>query len=273
MVTFKSSYNLAAAYGIAINLDMLITTALVCVIAYMCWNWNLLKLIIFPLIFLVELSFLGGNIPKFFHGGWIPIVIAFLSIVIMYAWHCGFQKLCEMHHRNTLMDQFIIDELNQNKITKQHGTGLYIVDPYDKDGGSLLNYLRINRIFFDNMIFICVKTENRPFIPLADKHELIKVAKGLYLLNVHFGFTEEINLPVTLNEIFKSIKLPFEINKEKLVYFVELISVETTKVKTKGIWNWQKYLFAIMLRNAVPDIRFYSLPYKQTIALGAYYQI
>lgn len=65
----------------------------------------------------------------------------------MYTWHFGFEKLRELHHRDALMDTFIIDELNQNKISRQPGTGLYIIDPYDYDGESLLHHLRLNRIF------------------------------------------------------------------------------------------------------------------------------
>jgi KUP system potassium uptake protein len=170
------------------------------------------------------------------------------------------------------MDAFIIDELNQNKIAKQSGTALYITDPYDFEGESLLYHLRLNRIFSENMLFLSIKIENRPYIPLENKFELIAKAKGLYIIYIHYGFTEDINLPETLDEMFKRIRLPFEVNKNKLIFFVEIISLETTREKVKHMWLWQKRLFALMLRNAVPDTQFYCLPYNKTIAIGTYYR-
>ena len=273
VLAFQSSYHLAAAYGIAINLDMLITTVLVAMIAYLCWSWNFVKLIIFPIILIIELAFLAGNIPKFMHGGWIPVVIAIFTILIMYAWHKGFLELRELHHRDSLMDEFILDELNKNKITRQPGTRIYVVDPYDIEGKSLLNHLRINRIFSENMIFLCIKIANKPKVRGKERFDFTEKAKGLYLLTLHYGFTEETNVPETLDEILHSIKLPFAINGNKLFYFAEFVYVDATVEKINPFRNLQKKLFALMLRNAVPDMQFYHLPYTQTIIVGSYYSI
>ncbi len=272
VVIFQSSSNLANAYGIAVNLDMLITTVLVGIIAYQCWNWNILKMLIFPIILIIELAFLSGNSSKFFTEGWIPILIAGFGFIVMYTWHYGFEKLRQLHHRDALMDALIIDELNQDKISSQPGVGLYIIDPYDSEGESLLHHLRLNRIIFQNMIFLSIKIENKPYIPVENKFELIIKANGLYLIVFHYGFTEDINLPEALNELFQRVRLPFEINKNKLIYFIEIVFVEITKEKLKYMYQWQKHLFSLMIRNEVPDIQFYRLPYNKTIALGTYYQ-
>lgn len=272
VITFKSSSNLAAAYGIAVNLDMLITTFLVGIIAYRCWHWGVFKLVIFPLLSIIELAFLAGNIPKFSTGGWIPILIACLTIIVMYTWYRGFEKLCELHHRDALMDAFIIDELNQNKISRRPGTGLYIIDPYDCEGESLLHHLRLNRIFSENMVFLSIKIANKPYIPLENKFDLITKANGFYLIHIHYGFTENIDLPAALDELLKRVRLPFEISKNKLIYFIEIVFVEMTRERLKHMCLWQKYLFSLMIRNAVPDIQFYRLPYTKTIALGTYYR-
>lgn len=273
VLTFKTSNNLASAFGIAVNLDMIITTILVAIIAYVIWHWNFIKLMTFPFILIVEFAFLAGNIPKFLEGGWVPILVAFLGFIIMYTWYCGFEKLRELNHRDSLFDMYIIDELNQNKVSRQPGMALYITDPYDYKAGSLLHHLRINRIFSENMLFLIVKVDNKPSIPLENKFEITKKATGLYLLDIHYGFTETINLPHTLESMLNVIKLPFELDRKKLVYFIETIAVEVTKEKIKQMWYWQKILFAIMLRNQTPDIQFYHLPYNKVIALGSYYHL
>jgi len=273
VLTFKSSNNLASAFGIAVNLDMLITTVLVAIIAYVYWQWNIVKLLIFPALLIIEFTFLAGNVPKFMEGGWVPILIAFITIIVMYTWHRGFKKLRKLNHRDSLFNQYIIDELNQHKISCQSGTALFITDPYDDEGRSLLYHLRINRMMYKTMIFLSVKVENRPYISLENKFEVIQKAEGLYLLNVHYGFAEYINLPQAIETMVKTIKLPFAFDLRKLVYFLQIISAEVTPGRTEKIWRWQKLLFAIMLRNAVPDIQFYQLPFSKTIAIGSYYHL
>lgn len=272
VLTFKSSNHLASAFGIAVNLDMIITTILVAIIAYVSWQWNIAKLLLFPIFLTIEIAFLAGNLPKFMDGGWVPILIAFATIVVMYTWHRGFKRLRKLNHRDALFNQFIIDELNQQKISHQPGMALFITDPYDDEGRSLLYHLRINRMMYETMVFLTIKVENRPYIPLENKFEVIQKAEGLYLLNVHYGFAEYINLPETLEKMVATIKLPFALNLRVLVYFLQIISAEVTPGRAE-IWRWQKLLFAIMLRNAVPDIQFYQLPFSRTIAIGSYYHL
>lgn len=273
ILTFKSSSNLAVAYGISVNFNLIITTFMVSIVAYYCWNWRAYKLIIFPVILLIELAFLMGNLPKIMEGGWVPILIAFITIILMYTWHCGFEQLRKLTHRDSLFCQYIFDELNKNKITRQSGTILFITDPYDDNGDSLLHHLRINRIIYDSMIFLTIKIENVPYVAPTDKFKIIKKADGFYLLCINYGFTENIDIPFTLKILMKNQDLPFDLDLKKLSYFVEIVFVEATKNKTKIIWNWQKILFSLMLRNALYNIQFYKLPFDKTIAIGNYYYI
>jgi KUP system potassium uptake protein len=273
VLTFESSSNLANAFGIAVNLDMILTTILVSIVAYYCWNWRLFKLIIFPAILIIELVFFAGNVIKIVNGGWIPILIAFFAIVVMYTWYCGFEKLRELQHRDSLFGQYILDELNQNKISRLPGTTLFITDSYDYEGGSLLHQLRINRIIYETMIFLSIKVESKPYIPIENKFKIIKKANGLYLLNIHYGFAENVDLPSVLDAMLKNVELPFVLDQKKLVYFLEIVSMEVTTKKTPKMWHWQKLLFSLMLRNAVFDIHFYRLPFNKTIAIGNYYHI
>lgn len=270
---FHSSSNLASAFGIAVNLDMIITTILVAVIAYLSWKWNIFKISIFILFLIIDILFLAGNLPKFFSGGWIPITIACITIIILYTWHRGFEQLREFSHRDSLLDRFIIDEINQHKITRQSGTLLYITDPYDERGDSLLYHLRINRILAETMIFLNVMVGNKPYVPLENKFEIITKAENLYILNVHYGFAESINVPNAIEAMVNTRKVPFKINLKRLIYFVEIITIEVTDKRINNLWIWQKHLFTFMLRNAVHKIKFYQLPYNKTTSIGTYYQI
>ena len=273
VIMFGSSENLGNAYGIAVNLYMIITTLLVAQVAYSVWRWNFLQLSVFILFMIIDLANLLGNSFKFLTGGWIPLIITAAGIVVMYTWRKGFKQLRRLNYQDALKDSNIIADLNAKTIPRLPGTTLFITDPYDEMGGSLLHHLKINRILTKTVIFVSVLIENKPFTPLSGKFEILQKAEGFYLLNVRYGFAEDVHLPNILEVMTKTMDLPFQIDVKSMAFFVEIIAIEITKNKVDSLWNWQKYLFSFMLRNAVPDIQFYSLPYNKTVAIGTYFRL
>jgi KUP system potassium uptake protein len=273
VIVFGSAENLGNAYGIAVNLYMIITTLLVAQVAYSVWRWNLLQLSVFILFMIIDLANLIGNSFKFLTGGWVPLVITAAGIVVMYTWRKGFKQLRRLNYQDALKDSNIIADLNAKTIPRLPGTTLFITDPYDEMGGSLLHHLKINRILTKTVIFVSVLIENKPFTPLSGKFEILQKAEGFYLLNVRYGFAEDVHLPNILEVMTKTMDLPFQIDVKSMAFFVEIIAIEITKNKVDSLWNWQKYLFSFMLRNAVPDIQFYSLPYNKTVAIGTYFRL
>lgn len=273
VVMFKSSENLGNAYGIAVNLYMIITTMLVAQVAYSVWEWNFFQLSVFILFMIIDIANLLGNSFKFLTGGWIPLVITAAGIIIMYTWRKGFKQLRRLNYQEALSDSSIIADLNAKTIPRLPGTTLFITDPYDEMGGSLLHHLKINRILTKTVIFVSVIIENKPFTPLSEKFEILQKAEGFYLLNIHYGFAEDVHLPNILEVMTKTMTLPFQIDVKNMAYFVEIIAIEITKTKIDSLQGWQKYLFSFMLRNAVPDIQFYSLPYNKTVAIGTYFRL
>jgi len=273
VIVFKSSANLGNAYGLAVNLYMIITTILVGQVAYTVWRWNFMQMSIFILFMLIDLANLLGNSFKLFTGGWVPLLITFIGIIIMYTWRKGFKQLRRLNYQDAIKDSTIISDLNAKTIPRLPGTTLFITDPYDEMGGSLLHHLKINRILTKTVIFVSVLIENKPFTPLSEKFEILQKAEGFYLLNIHYGFAEDIHLPNILEVLTKTMDLPFQIDVKNMAFFVEIIAIEITKNKVDYLWGWQKYLFSFMLRNAVPDIQFYSLPYNKTVAIGTYFRL
>lgn len=273
VITFGSSANLGNAYGIAVNLYMIITTLLVAQVAYSVWRWNFIQLSVFVLFILIDCANLLGNSFKFLTGGWIPLLITVFGIIVMYTWRKGFKQLRRLNYQDAIKDSNIIADLNAKTIPRLPGTTLFITDPYDEMGGSLLHHLKINRILTKTVIFVSVLIENKPFTPLSKKFEILQKAEGFYLLNIHFGFAEDVHLPNILEVMTKTMDLPFQIDVKTMAFFVEIIAIEITKNKIDSLWGWQKYLFSFMLRNAVPDIQFYSLPYNKTVAIGTYFRL
>jgi KUP system potassium uptake protein len=272
VIAFQSSLNLTSAYGIAVNLYMIITTLLVARIAYIIWRWRWLKLMLFPIFLIFDSFYLLGNFTKFTQGGWIPLLIAFIGMIIMYTWNKGLERLRRVNFEESLSDRSLIAELNAKKIRRLPGTALFLTDPYDEFGGSLLHHLCANRILPKTIIFITFRIENKPYISVNRKFDIIQKAEGFYLLNIHSGFAENIHLPKLLEEMSKTIQLPFALDLQKITFFVEIIAIQITQ-NSKHLQKWQEFLFSFMLRNAVPDLQFYALPFNKTVAIGTYYRL
>jgi KUP system potassium uptake protein len=270
---FQTTDKLANAYGFAVNLDMIITTLLVAFIAKRIWKWRI-SLLIFGVIGIMDVIFLIGNFHKLLDGGWIPLVIASFVAGMMAIWSKGFNRLRELNRRNVLLDRNILEDLNENKLRRLPGTALFITDPYDQSGGSLLHHLKINHLLSENVIFLGVAIEDHPYVPLSKKFEIEEKAEGFYFFTIHYGFTEDINLPIILKDISRNASLPFKLDDiDTMSFFIEIIGLEVSKSSAETMPLWQKHMFSFMLRNALPDIQFYHLPYNRTVAIGTYYNL
>lgn len=273
VIIFKSSSHLANAYGIAVNLYMIITTILVAQVAASLWRWNFFQLLIFVVFILIDLVNLSANSFKFLSGGWIPLLITAIGFILMMTWRKGFKQLRRLNYQEAQTDRSLINDLDAKTIPRLPGTTLFITDPYDDMGGSLLHHLKINRILTKTVIFVSVLIENKPFMSLSEKFEIVKKAEGFYLLNIRYGFAEDVHLPNILEVMTKTLDLPFQLDVKNMAFFIEIIAIEITRGKIGDLHLWQKYLFSFMLRNAVPDIQFYSLPYNKTVAIGTYFRL
>ncbi len=273
VLVFQSSERLANAYGIAVNLDMVITTILVLQVAVLIWEWSLYKRLFFVIFFVIDISFLIGNLHKLLEGGWVPLCIASICGAVMYSWYKGSEQLRELNFQDSANNRMILEDFNTRKIPRIPGTALFITDPYDEMGGSLLHHLKINRMLNKTIIFLSVCIDNKPYVTLSRKFEILQQAEGFYLLNIHYGFAENIHIPTALEKMCKEIALPFELDLEEMAYFIEIISLDISRHRKDKMHKWQKHLFSFMLRNAVPDIQFYCLPYNKTVAIGTYYKI
>jgi KUP system potassium uptake protein len=270
---FESTTRLTNAYGFAVNLDMIITTIFVGIIAAYKWKWRF-RLGLFFVIFFLDLAYLVGNSHKILDGGWIPLAIAGFIAVLMYVWYRGFNRLHLLNHRNVLLDRTILEDLNQNKVRRLPGTALFITDPYDYSGGSLLHHLKINHMLSERVIFLGVVIDDHPYVPLRKRFEIEEKAEGFYFLTIHYGFTEDINLPDILQNLSQNASLPFQLDDvDTMSFFIEIIGLELSRSSGGNMPYWQKTLFAFMLKNALPDIQFYHLPYNRTVAIGTYYNL
>lgn len=275
VVIFQSSNGLAAAFGMAVNLVMLIVTLLVMCVARQSWKWSKTKIAcVFSLIILIDLVFLGSNSHKIFEGAWIPLAFAFIISVVMITWQKGVALL---HASFNLKKRALPDVLKQLDHTQyncvQGLTTIFITDSYDQSAGIFINYIKLNHILPQQALIVSIVIENHPFISGKKCFELTELTHGVYNLKLHYGFMQSTDIPRTLASGLKLNVFPFTFDLDKATFLVETINIFIKKRRGAHLFYWQKKLFGALLRNSELDIKFYCLPYSRTITIGTYCEI
>ncbi len=274
IITFKNSSNMAHAYGIAVNLTMLLTSCMVGYAASKVWQWSFLRVILIfaPFIF-VDMVFLGANAHKFVTGGWVPVSFALLIAFLMYTWSTGLNFLKTNFYLNRVDINRIIKQLHYKKLNKLPGiTAIFITDVYDPTGGSFLHFLKLSLAVPENILIVNYEVENKPHIRWPQRFKVEPLDEKVCLLTLYYGFMDTISIPQALAKANDKKLLPFEVKVDAATYLVELPNIVASKARRTLTFYWQERVFAFLMRNYSTNlnIEFYQLPYNRTIAIGAY---
>lgn len=274
VILFKNSSAIAHAYGIAVNLVMVLTTLMVAYAAFRHWQWNIIfVLFLFTAFLCIDIAFLGANAQKIVTGGWVPIVFAVICAFIMYTWEKGMKYLRDVYYTKKEDLSKILKQLHYKSINKLPDlTAVFITDIYDKSGGSFLHFLKLNRSLPENILIVNYSVENIPYVSSANRFKLSCLDKNICQLTLCYGFMDFISIPQALYTANDRNLLPFTLNLDTATYLIEVPNIVASR-KKKTLWFfWQEKLFAFLMRNysANLNIEFYQLPYNRTIAIGAY---
>ncbi|HEX4868329.1 MAG TPA: potassium transporter Kup [Acidimicrobiales bacterium] len=264
---FRSSSNLAAAYGIAVTTTMVITSILFFVVARREWGWTKARTgaVVAPLL-LVDLAFFAANVPKIPHGGWFPVVVAIVLLVGMATWRRGRQLIAARIRRAERPLDGVI--AGSQHVACVPGTAVFLF----KDPGfappALLNNLRHNKVLHETTIVASVVTEGLPRVASEDRVGLRRVADGVWQASLHFGFMEEPDVPAALAGIDEP---GLVVDPESVSYFLGRESVLATELE--GMPIPVERLFAFMHRSADSAARFFNLPPDRIFEVGAHVEI
>ncbi|PRD37229.1 UNVERIFIED_CONTAM: kup [Trichonephila clavipes] len=269
VLLFKTSSNLAGAYGLAVTITMFCDTLLVAFLAYSYWKWKTWKLVLFavPFIF-IDLVLLGSNLLKFFIGGWVPVLIAVFVFTLMMTWKKGRVQLQEKLQSDTLQLETFIKSLGTD-MNKVSGTAVFLTGSPSVVPHALLHNLKHNKILHDKNMLVTVQVSDIPYVQDELRYEFEVLEKGFYRIQINYGFKEQPNVPMVLEQIFN--KIDFEYNLMEISFFVSrerLIYKADNKLIT-----WRKQLFATMQKNTSPISDFYQIPTNRVVEIGSQIEI
>lgn len=269
VLAFRSSSNLAAAYGIAVTSTMVITTLLLYVVARERWRWGWWAPGGVIAVFLtVDLAFFGANIIKVAQGGWLPLGLAAAVYTLMATWKRGRRLLAErIQVEARPLDEFVA-EIRRQPITRVPGTAVFMSGTASRVPAALRHNLEHNKVLHERVLFVTVKTQPVPHVPEADRLEIEDFGGGIHRVKILYGFMDEPDVPAALRLAAGALDIG---DPNDATYF---LGRETIIVSGRpGMARWRERLFALMSRNATPATAFFGIPPDRVVELGEQIEI
>jgi KUP system potassium uptake protein len=268
VLAFRASTNLAAAYGVAVTATMGITTALLAVVERERWKWSLITVasVTIPLL-AIDLSFFAANIVKVAEGGWFPLVVGITVYTLMTTWQTGRRILNERLAQQALSIDDFLRDLANNAVPRVPGTAIFMSRSRTGMPTTLLHNLKHNKVVHQRVVILNVEIEEIARVSEANRYQWEELGQGVFRLVLHFGFTEDPDLPKLLGRI----KGPVTFAPMTTSYFLGRETLIATRAP--GMALWRDHLFGWMMRNASSASTYFCLPPNQVLEIGAQIEI
>jgi KUP system potassium uptake protein len=268
VVTFGSSSNLAAAYGIAVTGAMAIDTVLISVVLFSLWKWPLWKALPLLVIFVtIDLLYFGANLLKVPDGGWFPLLIGAIAFTLLTTWAKGRKLMIDRMAEASLPIEVFIKSA-ATSAARVPGTAVFMTTSMTGVPHALLHNLKHNKVLHERVMLLTVRIEDVPFVSGERKIETKDYGAGFFRIILRYGFMEEIDVPAALGQVtkcgpqFKMMDTSFFLARQTLIASAR-----------PGMAIWREKLFAWMLRNAESAMEFFKLPTNRVVELGSQVEI
>jgi KUP system potassium uptake protein len=269
VVLFRSSSNLAAAYGIAVTLDMLITTVLTFFVIRYAWGYPVaLCVAATGFFFVVDIAFFSSNLLKFMDGGWFPLAIGAAIFTLMTTWKSGRAILHAKLREQSLDLEPFLQSVFSAPPTRVDGTAVFLTAEMGAVPNALLHNLKHNKVLHDKNVFVTVRSHEVPWIQ-ADKRADVKDLGNLcWQVILHYGFMDDPNVPKALQRLRA---IGCDLDPMATSYFLSREVVVPTI--GGGMAPWREKLYAQMHHNASAAADFLGLPNNAVVELGSKIEI
>jgi len=265
VVAFQSSGNLAAAYGVAVNSTMAITTVLAFNVARERGRWSLPAAIAFLIGFLfIDLGYLGANLFTIPDGGWLPLLIGTTLFVVMTTWRSGANLLAGQVAASASSALTFIGQVNGENIPRVPGCAVFFTRRLQQTPQALQILARTTGVVHERVILTTVVIEPVPIVGVAERIELTALDSGFYSLVLRYGFMQGPNVP---SDLSRCAELGLELEMDQIRYIVDHTDLLAGR-KLKGMAAWRDKLFVRMAINTRDTTSNYQIPVAQTMKVG-----
>ena len=261
---FRTSDNLASAYGIAVTMAMLIDSILIFVVMRRIWRWPkwLAALVTAPLL-AIDLLFLASNSLKIPDGGWFPLLIGGVVFTLLTTWKRGRAILMRRLAEDAMPLDLFIQSIEASPPTRVPGTAVFLTSTADRVPHALLHNLKHNKVLHERVVFLTILTKDIPYVAERDRTEITPLGCEFYRMTAKYGFKDEPDVPELLEDcgrngfVFDMMETSFFVSRETLIATV-----------SPGMALWREKLFVSMSKNATKASEFFHVPTNRVVELG-----
>ncbi len=264
VVGFGESAGLAAAYGMAVSTDMVITTALLCVVAARRWGWGRSAWLLGAALLPMDLAFFGANLLKIDDGGWVSLLVGAAAFTLMSTWKAGRRVLEARLEETSLPLELFLPDLETSKLPRVPGTAVFLTGNPEGTPLALLHNVKHNQVVHEQTVFLTLVTEEVPTVARPERVALRALPQGFFRVVARYGFMEIPNVPALLASIRSE---SFPIDLERTSYF--LGREKLIPSGHSGMAHWRERLFALLAQNAQGATPYFRIPPNQVVELGA----
>jgi KUP system potassium uptake protein len=266
VLVFGSSSKIAAAYGIAISITMVLEISMFLVVARQIWHWPWIGIALTSLFLLVDLIFLGANALKIKEGGWFPLVVSAILFLLMTTWQRGRQIVSEKLHNATFPLHLFLSNLDG--IQRVQGTAIFLTADPEGLPHTLLHNLKHNKVLHERVVLMTLVTEEVPRIADEEQVDIEDLGEGMFRVVARFGFMEDLDVPHAL-ELCQAHGIRFD--PMDTTFFLGRETLLCTK--GEGMPLWREKIFATMWRSAARAMDFLRIPPNRVVELGTQVEI
>jgi KUP system potassium uptake protein len=264
VLLFKTSDNLASAYGIAVTGTFLCTAVLAMVVFRRQFHWSrMVSVAVFGTLFMIDGVFFAANTLKVVEGGWVPLILGMMLIALMTSWKRGRDLLLARWRQDSMPIAPFLARLPQSRsIIRVPGLAVFLTGNQDYVPTSLLHNLKHNKVLHEKVMFVTVQTTDSPEVPANERATVELLAPGIHRVMLRYGFMESPNIPRALEDLgpdagFDAMQASYFLGREVLV----------PGMAPNLSW-WRRWLFLWLARNAVPATEFFRIPSDRVVELG-----
>lgn len=268
VLTFQTSSNLTAAYGIAVTGAMFIDNVLLTVVLFRLWKWHWAGAVaLLSVFYIVDGAYFAANLTKVPDGGWFPLFVGFVIFTLLTTWSRGRQLMIE-RLRESAMPIPVFVASAANSAVRVPGTAVFMTSAADGVPHALLHNLKHNKVLHERVILLTVKIVDEPVVPDDRRCQLEDLGRGFFRLILRYGFMQEPDVPAALKRIhecgqtFRMMDTSFFLARQTLL-----------PSSKPGMAVWREKIFAWMLRNAESAMEFFRLPTNRVVELGSQVEI
>ncbi|AYG94606.1 potassium transporter Kup [Brevundimonas naejangsanensis] len=264
LVTFQSSHNLTAAYGVAVTGTMMVNTLMSFTVVRHKWKWPVWAMLLTLVPFgFIDAVFLTSNLLKIPNGAWMPLVLGGGLVMLMWTWVRGAQILADKTRKDSLPLTDLIEMLRARPPHRAPGTAIFLTSDPDVAPVALMHNLKHNKVLHEKNIILTVHTSDRPRVSDQQRVSVEPISDDFKRLTLTFGFMETPNVPRALG-LCRKQGLKFDIMSTS--FFLGRRSVVPSA--RQGMPLWQDKLFIFLMRNAANPTDFFRIPPGRVVELG-----